>query len=511
MISRHHPAGRQDSGIPILSLPALRAVELRHADLPLMERAGEAAAGVALTLLNRLHATVVVLAGPGNNGGDAFVVARLLRERGVTVEVLGHPHRSHPPAQAAAAWQALQATGLRESTGLPEAVPDLIIDGMFGIGITRTIAEPWASWIRWANGSGVPVLSLDVPSGLDAATGVAGQPAIVASRTATFIALKPGLVTADGPDRCGAISVHDLALPEVGATRSGIWLEWTRLAHAPPEVLARRRRVTHKGNFGTAVVIGGAEGMVGAALLAGRAALAVGAGRVVVKLVAQDAPRVDLATPELMLRAAALPIEGADALVVGPGLGTSAQSLELLSAAATHDVPLVLDADALNLIARDPALASTIAQRKAATLATPHPAEAARLLACDTAAIQSDRVAAATAIASRLRAIAILKGAGTIVAYPDGRFDINATGNPALSTAGSGDVLSGMLGALLAQRIDPVAAARIAACLHGAAADALVADGIGPVGVRASEVIERARTLVNVAGARAGGSAGFRS
>ncbi|HEX8740446.1 MAG TPA: NAD(P)H-hydrate dehydratase [Casimicrobiaceae bacterium] len=469
-----------------------------------MERAGVAASEVALEMIARRGASVVVLAGPGNNGGDACVVARRLHERGLAVCVLGRPAAANLSPEATSAWARMRAAGVREIDAPPAESPALVVDGLFGIGLTRAIGEPWAQWIGWANSTAAPILALDIPSGLDAATGVARTPTIVAARTATFIALKPGLVTGDGPDHCGTISVHDLGLDDVEQARSGICLEWPILSLELPEVLARRRRATHKGSFGTVAVAGGAEAMVGAALLAGRAALALGAGRVVVELIACDAPHFDPVAPELMLREARIDqanaqvlVVDAQALVVGPGLGRSSLAADIVAAAVARDAPLVLDADALNLISDDAQLTQAIAQRSAATVLTPHPAEAARLLHGDTVAVQSDRVAAAAALAQRFRATTILKGAGSIIAHAQGGFDINATGNPALSTAGSGDVLSGMLGALLAQRIAVADAARIAVCLHGAAADGLVADGVGPVGVRASEVIERARALVN--------------
>ncbi|HET7261536.1 MAG TPA: NAD(P)H-hydrate dehydratase [Casimicrobiaceae bacterium] len=515
--------GRKDRAI--LTLEALRTLERRHAALPLMERAGLAAADVASDMIGQPHARVVILAGPGNNGGDACIVARLLHERGGTVEVLGRPPATGLSVEATAAWTALRAAQVREIEAPPDEPPALVVDGLFGIGLARPIAAPWSQWIGWANGGGSPILALDIPSGLDASTGVARAPTIVATRTTTFIALKPGLVTGDGPDHCGTISVHDLGLDDTAAARTGDCLTWRDLAIDLPEVLVRNRLATHKGTFGTAVVAGGAEGMVGAALLAARAALTLGAGRVVVELIARGGPRFDPTAPELMLNEARIDdaspstngerspasasrgrwrATDAQALVVGPGLGRSPLARAIVASAIASDVPLVLDADALNLVAEergaaDGNLSEGLVRRRAATILTPHPAEAARLLRRDTAAVQGDRVAAATTLARRFHATTILKGAGSIVAHPGDGFDINATGNPALSTAGSGDVLSGMLGALLAQGITAADAARIAVCVHGAAADALVADGIGPVGVRASEVIERARALVNAA------------
>jgi ADP-dependent NAD(P)H-hydrate dehydratase / NAD(P)H-hydrate epimerase len=484
--------------LPLLSTDALRAVERQHANEPLMERAGAAAADIAAAMLGARQDGVVVLAGPGNNGGDAFVCARHLHQRGYGVVVVTPNDVSRLPAQAAAALAALRDTSPAFVTSPPAQAPALIVDGLFGVGLARPLAEPWSAWVEWANGAGAPILALDVPSGLDAATGVAHSPAIRATATATFIALKPGLLTGDGPDCCGDISVHPLELDATFAS-TGARLEWRALRDDLPPILARRERKTHKGTFGRACVIGGAEGLVGAALLAGRAALRLGAGRVVVGLAARNPPLVDWGSAELMLRDANSVGTDYDAWIVGPGLGGGERAQAIVDRAATVAEPLLLDADALNTIAANPTLRDAIARRDAPTLATPHPAEAARLLGSDTATVQADRVRAAIEIAAMLRAHVVLKGSGSIVARPDGSFDVNASGNPALATAGSGDVLAGMLGALLAQGIDAAQAMRIGVCLHGAAADALVAQGVGPLGVTASEVIDAARALVNEA------------
>ena len=465
-----------------------------------MERAGAAAADIASAMLAGRAGRVgrvVVLAGPGNNGGDAFVCARRLHERGVDVVVVARVQQQ-APADAANARAALDATHVAIVHDPPADAPSLIVDGLFGIGLSRPPGTPWSTWIDWANATRSPILALDVPSGLDAATGVARAPAIVATATATFIALTPGLLTNDGPDHCGDISVHSLGLDD-DLPPSGARLEWRALQAQLPDVLARRVRKSHKGTFGRACIVGGAEGLVGAALLAGRAALRLGAGRVVVGLAARNPPLVDWLSPELMLREANALGSDHDAWVVGPGLGGGERAQALLEKAAGIEQPLVIDADALNAIAVQPQLVGSIAQRMAPTLATPHPAEAARLLGCTTADVQADRVAAAGRLASMLNAQVVLKGAGSIVARIDGTFDVNASGNPALSTAGSGDVLAGILGALLAQGIDAAAAMRIGVCLHGAAADMLVARGVGPLGVTASEVIDAARSLLNEA------------
>lgn len=265
-----------------------------------------------------------------------------------------------------------------------------------------------------------------------------------------------------------------------------------------PAVLARRTRNVNKGTFGTLGVLGGAEGMAGALLLAGRAAMRAGAGKVWLGFAMAEPPMVDMAMPELMLRHAAAVLDAEpDALVAGPGLGTGDAAHSLLARAITSPVPVALDADALNLVARDASLLAAVRARTAPTLATPHPGEAARLLGSDVAAVQGDRMRAARELAARLRAHVVLKGAGSVLAHPDGTWDINASGGPALATAGSGDVLAGFLGAFLAQGIAAKDALRLAVCLHGAAADLLVARGVGPLGVTASELPDAARELVN--------------
>ena len=338
-----------------------------------------------------------------------------------------------------------------------------------------------------------------LPSGLNADTGVAYAPTIRAHATATFIALKPGLLTADGPDQCGAISVHRLGL-ELDVKSSGCRLDWNSLAAVLPEPLLRTQRNVHKGTFGTLGIVGGNDGMVGAAILAGRAAVHLGAGKVWVGLAASQRPAVDWVQPELMLRQARDVLSSKpDALVVGPGLGTNANARELLAQALALACPLALDADALNLIAGDAALGAAMAKRSAPTAITPHPAEAARLVGTTTAAVQSDRLQAALDLAARFKASVVLKGAGSVIAHSDGSWAINASGNAALASGGTGDVLAGMLGALIVQKVPIKQALELAVCLHGAAADTLVADGVGPVGVTASELMPVVRRLLNAA------------
>ncbi len=482
---------------PVRRTADLRGIESAASGRPLMELAGLAAAEIARGMAGGRGGAVLVLAGPGNNGGDAFVVARRLREWFFDPTVVFRASAATLPADAAAAHRAFIDAGGTVVREIPAGWHGaLIVDGLFGIGLKRPLAIDYASMVGWANASAVPILALDVPSGLDADTGIAAGSTIHAAATATFISLKPGLLTGDGPDCCGAVTIHELGLDQ--AASAGHRLDWAALARALPDVLERRARNVHKGTFGALAVIGGARGMAGAPLLAGRAALHAGAGKVWIGFAAADPPPVDWGQPELMLRAADAVLDaGADAYVCGPGLGTDDAAKALVDRALALRAPLVLDADALNLIAADAALDARVANRAITTIATPHPSEAARLLGVSTADVQADRVAAAQALAAKFKASVVVKGAGSVLAHPDGTWDINCSGSPALATAGTGDVLAGFVGAFLAQGIDAKTALRLAVCLHGAAADSLVDGGHGPLGLTAAELAPAARKLLN--------------
>ena len=372
----------------------------------------------------------------------------------------------------------------------------LVIDGLFGIGLQRDVAGRHAELIAAANGSGAPVLALDIPSGLESDSGRVLGCAMRAQHTVTFIGLKPGLLTLDGPDHCGEIHLRTLGLDApalLPAQGSVIGREVLQTALKP------RALNTHKGNFGSVGIIGGARGMVGAALLAGRAALKLGAGRIYVGLIAGDAPLLDPNQPELMLRSAdeVLKLDHLTALAIGPGLGQSPDAAFYLARALAAPLPLVIDADGLNLIAVSQQLKDQLKQRITTTLLTPHPAEAARLLDCATRDVQHDRVAAAKRIAADFNCGVVLKGAGSVCAFADQSWAINTSGNPGMASAGMGDVLSGLIAAFIAQGADARTALLAGVWLHGAAADALVAGGIGPVGLTAGELIDAARRLAN--------------
>lgn len=453
---------------PIYLTRDIRRIEQAAKDLPLMERAGAAAAELAAHLCADTAKDVLVLAGPGNNGGDARIVAERLRQQFFRVTLAG-------PAEAAT---------------LPvDKRWGLVVDGLFGIGLARPVEGEFARLVDYANTQRCPVLALDIPSGLDSDTGRVLGRAVRATHTITFIALKPGLLTLDGPDQCGEVTVADLALDLRKLARP---TAWTASHDLFAEALKARPRNFHKGKAGSLAILGGAAGMTGAALLAGRAALKLGAGRVYVGMLEETS--LDPVTPELMLRHPDDALgQDLDAMVVGPGLGQSERAEALVGAVLASDMPCVLDADALNLIADSKDLRAACAKRRADTLLSPHPGEAARLLGASIPEVQRDRIAAAQRLARELNAHACLKGNGSVLVARDGHWFINTTGNPGMASAGMGDVLSGILGALLAQRLTGEAALVLGVHLHGAAADAA---GHG-VGLTASELIEPARRLWN--------------
>jgi ADP-dependent NAD(P)H-hydrate dehydratase / NAD(P)H-hydrate epimerase len=316
-----------------------------------------------------------------------------------------------------------------------------------------------------------------------------------ATHTITFIALKPGLLTLDGPDHCGELTVAELDLDAQTLLKPNGWVADRALFASG---LRPRPRNFHKGMAGSLAVLGGAAGMAGAALLAGRAALRLGAGRVYVGLLDHDAPAVDFAMPEMMLRHPDDALgEELDAVVAGPGIGQGERAETLVAAALASEMPCVLDADALNLMAQNRDLRAACARRAADTLLTPHPAEAARLLGVRTLEIQADRIGAARRISREFGAHVVLKGNGSVIAARDGHWFLNATGNPGMASAGMGDVLSGILGALLAQRYSGEASAVLGVHLHGAAADAQARSAGGAIGLTAGEIIEPARRILN--------------
>jgi hydroxyethylthiazole kinase-like uncharacterized protein yjeF len=491
---------------PLYSVVQIRDVErLAAVGQPegmLMERAGRAAAGVALDLLPFATplAQVLVLAGPGNNGGDAFEVAAHLAHAGAHVSVVHIAPAGATAPERDRAFERARASAARFVDPVPADIAaggwNLVVDGLFGIGLRRPLNGMPAMLVDAVNALACPVLALDVPSGLDADTGCIVGPqgsAVRATHTVTFIGDKPGLHTCDGRDHAGNIIVADLGIAPALLPPASMHLN-------DPAFFAQqartRRHNSHKGSYGNVFVLGGAPGMAGAPVLAGRAALHAGAGRVYLCF-AGTPLAVDAGQPELMCRAARDVDFTAGVTVAGPGLGGDDEAGRLLASAVASHQPLLLDADALNLLATDASLRAAVAQRPAPTLVTPHPLEAARMLDIPVGTVQADRPAAARTLAQRLNACVVLKGSGTVIAAPDGRLAINPTGNAGLATAGTGDVLAGLAGALLAQGWPAWEAALAAVWLHGIAADMLVAEGAGPIGLTAGELIATIRVALN--------------
>ncbi len=467
----------------------------------LMEKAGYAAAEIAKRhCIPSPVSRILVLAGPGNNGGDAFVAARYLKQWGHIVTIVFNANLERMPLDARKARQSwLDQCGSVEMDIPNDLQWDLVIDGLFGIGLQpdRPVAGHYLDWINVVNAMQKPVLALDIPSGLGGDDGGIHGAVIRAAFTVTFIGLKPGVLTQYGPQYSGKLFVCNLGLDPAAMVLPRKWVinqKMVQMLLPPP-----RPANSHKGDFGSVGILGGNAGMVGAAILAGRAALHLGAGRVYLGMLASSVPDIDFTTPELMMRTPAelFELSSINCLVVGPGMDMNELTYKYLESALCCDVPLILDADALNHIAFHNELANQLKRREPATILTPHPMEAARLLDTDVSIVQSCRLDAAIRLSTKLNCFVLLKGAGSICAKPDGTCFINTSGNPGLSSAGTGDVLSGIIGALIAQKLKPEDALVLAVYLHGAAAEELVKQNTGPVGMTASEIILAARLLLN--------------
>lgn len=476
----------------------LRRAEKEAADslgltlFELMQRAGEAAFNVARAAYpNASH--WLILCGPGNNGGDGYVVARLAAAAGIEVTLLALEGNNPLPDEARAAQAAwLNAGGVIHSVDIawPEA-GDLIVDALLGTGLRAAPREGMATLIERANAHSAPVLALDIPSGLIAETGATPGAVIRAAQTVTFIALKPGLLTGKARDVVGVLHLHALGLDA--------WLagQETHLARFDAAQLAQwlppRRPASHKGDHGKLVVIGGDHGTAGAIRLAGEAALRSGAGLVRVLTRGENIAPIITARPELMVHELTPQTldEGlawADVVVIGPGLGQQSWGKQALQKVENFRKPMLWDADALNLLAINP-------DKRHNRILTPHPGEAARLLNCSVAEIESDRLLSARRLVKRYGGVAVLKGAGTVVACDDAQGIIDA-GNAGMASGGMGDVLSGIIGALLGQKL-PLYDAACAGCVaHGAAADKLAAQS-GTRGMLASDLFCTLRRVVN--------------
>jgi len=438
-----------------------------------------------------------VLCGTGNNGGDGFLIADLAHKRGIPVTVLqlGDAEKISGDALLARRQALSNGVDIVPFGAAALAAEGVIVDAMLGTGLTGDVRGDYLRAIDAVNASGLPVVAVDIPSGLCADTGRVLGSAVRADLTVTFIGLKRGLFTMQAPDFTGAVQLSDLGVPpEVYAA---VTADCSRLElEALLERLPARPATAHKGVYGTVLVVGGDYGMAGAAALAAEAALRCGAGLVQVATRPEHVAALVARTPEVMPRginsgAELTPmLAAADVAVVGPGLGQSAWSLKLLQLALASGLPLVLDADALNLLA-----ATNLGNTNPAGnwVLTPHPGEAARLLACSTSEVQANRFAAIHALQQRYGGVVVLKGNGSLVSGGENIL-LSDYGNPGMASGGMGDLLSGVIGALLAQHLTPLEAAALAVCLHGAAGD--MAAQQGQRGLAASDLIPQLRSLL---------------
>ncbi len=475
----------------------------------LMENAGQATVDQLEEHFTDLWpGPVLVVAGKGNNGGDGYVIARHLMNRGWEVAVLILAANDAIKGDArinldvltrsfAELYYAEDGDALFSVLDVIDA-PTLIVDALLGTGLGAEITGLYAEVINWINGTGLPVVAVDVPSGVDATSGQLHGPTVCADLTVTFAEAKVGHVLRPAVDYVGDLVVVDIGIPIqlVGQYPSRHFYVDAEMAAA---LLPDRPETGHKGSFGHLLTIAGSTGKTGAAVLAAEGGLRVGAGLSTLACPASLNPVFEVKLTEVMTAllsdrdgevatdaiAGVLQIcAGKQAVVVGPGLGVGDGARALVDAILLHSsLPLVLDADGLNTLSLE-----TLRKRTGATILTPHPGEMARLLDCTVAEIEADRLATATAFAAEYNVILVLKGAPTIIATPDGRSFINGSGNPLLASGGTGDVLAGLIGGLLCQGCAPDVAAVLAVFLHGSAADRL-ADETGNSGILASELL----------------------
>lgn len=492
---------RNEASLPhsVFSADWLRQAERQAAQetgislFTLMQRAAKAAFLLAQRKFPQTRHWLI-LCGHGNNGGDGFEVARLAKNAGLRVTLLAVQGSKKLPEEAETAREGWLKSG---GTVNPVDSPwpqdaDLIIDGLLGTGLSSAPRAPYDALIDAINSASLPVISLDIPSGLDAQTGQAAGKAVHATHTISFIALKPGLLTGQARDYTGKLhgdalgleswlGGHLAPLQRLDATQLGQWLH-------------PRRPCSHKGEYGRLLVVGGDTGFAGAIRMASEAALRTGAGLVRVLTHKEHAGPLLTARPELMvqeLTAASLDagLEWAEVVVIGPGLGQRKWGKQAVERVADWDKPALWDADALNLLAINP-------RKRQNRVLTPHPGEAARLLGCSVKDIESDRLLSARKLTERYGGVVVLKGAGTLIASERGEMAIADVGNAGMASGGMGDVLSGIIGGLLAQKLNVYDAACAGSVLHGAAADE-IAHRQGTRGMLATDLLAVIAPLVN--------------
>ena len=486
------------------------------AGFELMNRAAHA----VMTALTRRWPgaeTLLVLCGAGNNGGDGYLVAKLAKEQGLRVAVLTFKDPAQLSGDARTAWQAFSdaGVGIRPYDNSQSLGADVVVDAMLGTGLSGHVRGDYLDAINRLNHLGRPVCAVDIPSGLCADTGTPLGDAVRAVLTVSFIGLKRGLMTGQGPAYCGELVFNNLGVPE--SVYQAVPAHCQRLTPAQFQGwLTPRSRTAHKGDFGHVLLIGGNKGMPGAIIMAAESAIHCGAGRVTVVTRKRHLSALAVRCPEVMgvsinsRSSFGSLAEGKNVMVIGPGLGRDDWALKLLKDALTADCPMVLDADALNLLSDHPQL---LKGRKSPMIFTPHPGELARLYRQDIATIQEDRFAALEGCYGQLAALVqepcihgggtddppditlLLKGAGTLM-FDGKNTTLCSEGNPGMAVAGMGDVLSGVIGALLAQGLEPFRAAQMAVWLHASAADEVVAVQ-GETGLRATELIPVIRQRLN--------------
>ena len=481
--------------LTILTADELQNLEMRAANQigadTLRKRAGAATAELIMKRLEDAgveQRRVTLLVGPGNNGGDALACACELREKGAVVNVVLPGGRRPTSALALAQLERwTQAGGTTYDDPYMTEKADCVVDGLFGTGLAKPITGDYLDAVLWFNERQALKVSLDIPSGLNPVTGhwTGSYPGCSADVTITFLCVKSGLYMCEGADAAGEIVLNEL---DVSVPLSPLSVIGT---DEFPRVLRPRVKNSHKGDYGSVAVIGGTDGMIGASILAARAALISGAGRVTLECRAEHAPHVDMVYPEIMFATKPVNLEDFDAIVLGCGLGTSAEAKARVIEALNCQKPLILDADALNIIAADIKLQDMVLARRAPTVLTPHPGQAARLLRRDTAGVTADRVAACRELAVQTGAIVVLKGAGTVISMRSSRTWINPTGSPMLATGGSADVLAGVVCAEFAQGYGLLQAVLAAVYFHGLSAEGLEA------GFTAGEIAPNAMALVH--------------
>jgi NAD(P)H-hydrate epimerase len=436
-----------------------------------------------------------VICGAGNNGGDGYVLARLAAQQGIAISVIALTAPEKLKGDAAIAHGDFIADGgiVETWNGAPDPHVDLIVDAMLGSGLVRNVEGLYAEVVDSINAHAIPVLAIDIPSGLDGDTGAVRGTAVRADVTVSFVGLKAGLFLNEGPDYVGILRFTDLLIPHQCYEDAEVRMR--RIDYADFfKVLPPRNRSAHKGDFGHLLLIGGGPGMPGAIRLAGEAALRCGAGRVSVATHPSHHAAITAGRPELMCHAIekASDIRGlldaVDTLALGPGLGTSKWSRSLFSETLKSELPLVVDADALNLLAET-------GSRRDNWILTPHPGEAGRLLGSSAAAIQKDRLDAIGQLQEKYGGTIVLKGAGSLVSANDGATWISTSGNPGMAAPGMGDVLTGVVAALLAQGLTGESAAAFGVEIHARAGDAAARHG--QRGLIATDVLGELRRLVN--------------